>query len=532
MDASLGASIETHDGRTLTFGPQEGIERLPTRLSFGTQIPGGYGQGSLVVPRPDEFDVLEAPLLAGARFYGPGNRTVYAGRTAAKPHIGVNEIELELEGRSAELDDDVFRYLYATRDLSKWTAPGLRRQAELIDPHDSPHQADAQVGLDADGALLRLEVTGAWDAALIPRCEAWRDAGSGLSIRIVKGIFDGWPDDDWVLTVNGSVDSHGGSPSDAGSDLYTDPSGEGTISVTFTQAFRYAWIEWHHNGTGGTENFPFGVNVRNLGAYGNHGLTLHATADSGAQGVRGDDVLRHALATACPNLPIDYIEASAFVIPELVFDAWDSRVRNVVEQVTLLGGATAAVNDWGVYENGFFWRAPGSYGITHRLRLDEGVEPVDEGEDSAEIATAIIATYTDATGESKAVGYPGSGADTESEVLIDTDPLNPIALSAVERKVITKEVGRTTPEGAILLAQLALAEATRTTRTGSYKVPALQNDEPAYYLRAGDRVLVEDHYPREQTVVQTEYSHDTGMVEVTVGAPANKLEVRLAQLAA
>lgn len=531
MDAWLGAVIETHDGRAITFGPEEDTERLPTALSFSTQIPGGFGKGSLVVPRPDGFDPLDTPLLAGARFYGPGNRTAYEGRLAAKPRLGVNDITLELEGWSAHLDDDIFRALYVTRDLNRWGPPGLQRQINLAEVDNAPHQADASALTDANGNGLRLAVTGVWTTP-IPRCEAWFDASSGLAVGMVAGDFVGWPDTAFVLTLNGGNDEVGGAPTETGSDLFTAASG--SFAHTFSQAFRRAWFEWHYNGAGGVDaNTEYGLNLYNLAAYGDHGLTLYVAADGGAKGVRGDDALRDAISRAAPLLNTDDIEQAQFVITDLVFDGWDSRVRNVVEQVTAKGGASDVPNDWGVYEDKrFFWRTPGSYGRTHRLRLDEGVEIVDEGEDAAEIATAIIATYTDSAGNQKAVGYPGSGADVESALLVVTDPKNPIALSDVDRKVITKDVGKQTPEGAVLFAQLALKEALRADRTGTYRVPSLPNDEPPYYLRAGDKVLIEDDAAVEQSTVSTDYDHSDGEVEVHIGTAPNRLDVFLAQAAA
>jgi hypothetical protein len=523
----LGASVETHDFRSIPFGSEEDADRRIISARFGTQIPGGFGAGSLVVPRVEGIDPIDAPLLAGARFYGPGNRTAYEGRIAGAPRIGVNEIELELEGWSAHLDDDIFRELYVNRDLQRWQGPSVQRRLNLIDAA-FPHQNDAAVIPDeTSGEALRLAVTGAW-TSIIPVCDTWLDAGAGLKVARLMGSWEGVSNLTFELRRFQSDDDV--TPADQ-TDIYS--AGTGTLDYQPTTPMRRVGFTWLHPVTGGGDNEDNGVVLRNLAVYGDHGLTLYDTEDGGADGVRGDDVLRDALARACPLLNLDDIEEASFIIPELVFDGWESRARNVVEEVTRLGGATAVPNEWGVYENRrFFWRTAGSYGTAHTVRLDEGVEVGDEGEDTTGLATAVIATFTDATGAQKAYGYTDSGADFESDLLSDTDPLNPFAASEVERKVITKDVGRTSPEGALLLGQLTLQEATRTTRTGSYRIPLLANDEPPYYCRAGDRLIVSDDYALKQSIVSTEYDHSTGYLEAQIGAPAKRLDVAIAQLAA
>lgn len=528
----LATDLRTHDGRVFQFNAEQDADRLPLSCNFSTQIPGGFGQSTVVLPRPDDFDTLDAPLLAKGRHYGPGNRTAYEGRVSGKPDavkVGANQVTVEFEGPAAAFDDDIFRFLYATHDLTKWGAPSVQRRIDLL-LINRPHQTDATpVVDDTGGPALRLAVSGEWDALVIPGCETWFDAGAGLEVAYVECGFDGWADADWILAPFAADDD--ATPT-IGGDVYTSGTGEGVVDFD-TGNHRYVGFIWvFGSGAGGNANFEFGVNLRKLGAYGPHGLTLYDPGDEGPRGVRGSDVLEHAISVGAPEVPIHYIEPSVFAMSELVFDSWENRLRNVIEEVTLKGGATDVPNDWGIYDKGFFWRSPDSYGSDYRLRFDDGVEPFSEGEDAGELASAIIGQFTDAAGVQRAVGYPGSGADYESSALIDDDPLNPVIRAGLTRKVITRDVGKTSPEGAIILSRLALREAIRSTRTGSYTIPSLPNDVAPYYLWSGDRINIEDGYAQPQKIVSTTYDHGEGTVEAHVGAPPSKLDVYLARLRA
>ena len=543
MDKWLAANLAYTDGRVKRFGPDERDDGdIPKSIQFDTQAPGGFGSGSLVLPRPPKLRADDAKLFSHAWISGPGNKTAYEGRVTGVPQVGPSEIRLELEGWSAHLDDDeTFQEIYSDIDFSHWQGASAQRKLDLIASY-SFH--DPSVVPDAGQPSLQQGYTGNWNATTgRPYASAYYDAhgvelGSLYWAMKVDGRISP-ADSNWNIEARLCDDDRSSNVNDSGNlRPGTGSPQTGTVTASGVAKYFSELANWYTN-SGGGEGTEHAIWWTCLAVRSKHGLTPRGTESATeAKGFYGSDVLAHALGKAAPLLNYtlnESIEQSTFVIPHLVFKE-HTTVRQVIEQVTALGGASNVPNDWGVYENReFYWRSPGSYGRTWRVRKDQVAEPTSEGPDASERISEIKITYRDGSGTNHTVGPPGSGADYETPQLQDTDPQNPANRVGRKRH---REVGITNQDGAVLIGQLLLAEANRVDWRGTTKIQGEATDSadntlPAYMVRAGDRIVIEDDEdPTERAINSTSYSHDDMTMTANSGASPHQLEVLLAQLAA
>lgn len=527
-DPKLACTLFANDGTELRFGPDEAdAEDVVSDISFGTEVPGwGFAEGSVKVNRPTALGSLDANLFAAAHVYDETGQTVYRGRVAAINRSG-SEIELDLEGPLAHLDDDpTARVIYRDTDLGNWTDATTQRKINLYAIYDTV--TDHSTEYDDQGMpALVLDGDGAWTSKRI--CEAWYDGLDALD-----SVYFSWRIQNigttWAGAVHGASDTTV-SAGTAGTDVITGSS-SGTRTETAPSGHRYAVANLLFvgaNATQGDRRFW----LQGIAVYGNHGLTKRGTEPSA--GFYASDVVSHALGyapliTTMPN----GIEQSSFVIPHLVFRDYGTTARKIIEAVSLYGASGFQPPDWGYYEDGFFWKTPGTYGRTWRLRRDQGSVAIDEGPSTESRCNGFIVSYTDAAGTSRTVGPPGSGADYETDQLADNDPANPVNINGIPRRYGSRDVGITSQDGAVLLGQLLLRDANTRRYSGSAEVKGRAMDEagnlsPAYLIRAGDYAVFEDDEDTTpKKIVSTNYAN--GTTALTLDNKSASIETALARL--
>lgn len=528
-DPKLACTLYANDGSELRFGPDEAdAANVVTDVSFGTQVPGwGFAEGSVKLNRPFALDSLDANLFASAKVYDESGQTVYRGRVAKITRSGPSEIEIDLEGPLAHLDDDSsVRAIYRDTDLGSWVEPTSSRQASLHAIYDVV--GDYSTAYDDQGMpALILDGDATWASAHM--CEAWYD-GLGL----LDSIYFSWLATNlgstWVGRVDGCDDTAAGG-SVTGTDVVTG-SGSGTLTETAVAGKRYAHALLSYIGANATEG-DRRLQLQGIAVYGDHGLTKRGTEPDA--GFYASDIVQHALGYApLIDTAPGGIEASSFVIPHLAFRDYTTP-RAIIEAVSVYGASGFQPPDWGYYEDGFFWRSPGSYGRTWRLRRDEGVISVDEGPATETRCNGFVVTYSDAAGQTHTVGPTDSGADYETDLLADTDPANPVNVNGIPRRYGSREIGITSQDGAVLIGQLLLRDANRRRYSGSAELKGRVADEagnrwPAYMVRAGDYVIVEDDEDTEpRKIVATTYS--AGTTTATLDNKAASIDVALERLA-
>src|SRR5215207_114690 len=81
----LALSVTHADGRITRWGPDDPAWSVPTGLSFGTSIPGGFKDGTCALLRRLDRDYPDEALFDSVRVYGPGNETAPGGGMAQLP---------------------------------------------------------------------------------------------------------------------------------------------------------------------------------------------------------------------------------------------------------------------------------------------------------------------------------------------------------------------------------------------------------------------------------------------------------------
>ena len=544
------ANLELANGDEIRFGPDEAdAGDIPISTQSGTEADWGYAESSVVLKRPDDLTALDGHLFKGVTQTDEDGEVISQGRILGLPRVGVNEIEIDCEGPLAALDDnETIREVYRDIDLSRWTdSPSTERQLALL-PQSGIYfrldQGSVEVQPDSTGrpavrlALSRL----VYSATARPQVETWYDSG-GVAIGSVYYAYDdsngaggkltggapGWgvylqlSDDDKGTTREFTAELSGAAST-------------GTLSATGV-AKKFAFLMMNYGDSAGSPiDGEWTAWFRNLAVYGTHGLTKRGTEP--AAGFYASDIVRHALSLGGPGLPIapDGIEESAFIIPHLPFRE-DGTARRIIDAASVFGAAGSVPPDYGCYEDGFFWRSPGSYGREWHVRLSEGIEANNDGPSGEERCNGFKVIYTDGAGTSHSVGPPGSNSDYETVDLLDSDPANPVNAAGLAARFRSRTVGITSQAGAVLIGQLLMAEANDTTRTGSTTIrgkvfDAAGNEYMPRLMRFGDSLVVEDDEGDTTAHRIRSTSRQDETVTVTVGPKPRRSETLLARLAA
>lgn len=533
----LLASIDRHEGHPLQAGPDErDAFAVPLRTEFQTELPGGFGPGTIVLARPERFDPLEASLFAATRMYDEGGRNAHEGRVTGI-RVGVNELTLELEGWAKHTEDDeTAAEIFADQDLSAWGDISRQRKLDKMDagqkltgssevtpPDDSTGIPALVLAMDAIQTAASLEVM--YDAGL-PIGDLYYDL-----VNKDNPTLNGMSAANWTLRLRLATDDVLSAYDDTG-DLLPNPD-TGYLSATDDNRKR-AFIEWNRDAAGSADG-SWAVHGRDLTVYGRHSLPKRG-ADPG--GLYVSDMVRYILERWCPLLELapDSIEPTSFAVPHAVFKE-DTTAKAMIEALVMFGGNAELPLDWGVYDGRtFFMRTPGSYGREWRMRADEGADPEDSGPDAGERITGVKVAYSDGSEKSKTVGPPGTNSDVETAALEVSDPNHPAnRMGAPRRKRLDAQI--TSLPGATLLGQLFLAEQNRKKHRGDVAAKGWQRDaagnrHPPYMVRAGDTTVPEDDPnldTAERRIIGTSYDSENREARVSIGADPDRFDVLLAK---
>ena len=526
MDEEIAVSLNLADGRVIRFGGDEADDAdVPYDISWDTQIPGGFGAASITLPKPANLYADDKRLFSDVVIYGRGGRTLYEGYVTAVPQVGAQEIQLQCSGWSTVLDRiQTFREIFVDRDLGRW-GPASRAW-KLV---SLPNFAFTDAQTNPDSTLPSLDLY-ADEGTVNPWIEGWYDSGAG---NLVASIYYDMTSLS-TSSYQGKVcvaDTDGASGQLDTGDLLTSTNSSAAAYFSPATAKRYGFVQFLASLT--VASGSKGMTFRNLAVYGNHGLTLRG---SDPKGVYASDVVGYVIQQAPLSTDTSSIEPTTFVIPHLIYPE-DVSLRQVIEEVTALGGSSNVPNDWGVYDNKvFFWRSPGSYGRTWRVRRDQIATATSEGPDADLRVAGVKVNYQDAAGTTKSVGPIGSNADYETDELVDIDPDNPAR--RIPGAYAVESVGITSQEGAVNIGKLILNERNRLVWRGSVELQGEVTDQngnpyPVALVRAGDQIVIEDDADVTPKPIQsTAYNHSSLSLSASVGARPDSLEALLGRLAA
>ncbi len=511
---------------------------LPVSASFDTEMPGGFSAGTITVPNSEEINPIDY-LYATTRIYEyETNTTLHEGRVVGASE-SLTEVGFELEGWAKHLQDDkTARMIFYDRDHSRWKGASTQRKLDTFDA--AYNEARVSPDRDTGEPALELALTGPQtDWPGISVSDGWYD-GEGIELKYLDyawkrnsnlgsaapwSWFAQFSDNDLLTTPNSSAELVGTGP------------GSGTLTAAAGKRWARVTMAYTAGPGGDTTNVDYSLFWTLLGVVGQHTVPLVGTvsAPSTGRGVTVDETVRYIVERWAPEVRIDSLEETSFVLPHLVYYE-ATTAFDMIEALVLYGGDGEQVLDWYVYDDRKLSLAsPDSHGKQWRTRWEpDGTTAEGSGPDVQRLINGVVVSYDDGTGTVHAVGPPGSDAEYIDDALIsfaDTNFANRDGAKHWEKF----DAGITSLAGALLIGQLILAERNRQEWRGNITVEDRIRDadgawHPVSLIRAGDHIVVEDDDdPRPRRIVNTSYDSNTKKNSVSVGAPPDRLEVLLAR---
>ena len=528
----LSANIETPDGTRHRWGTDEpDAANIPNGLRFSSTMPGGFESCDLSLPRLASIEYGDLKRLSTVTIYGPGGDVAWEGRLEGAPRAG-RSVAPRLVGWQAHLDDRKdAQMVYVDRELSRWGQVSASRRLALANA--SRKYTAPQITPDAtNGApTLVLKLDEPWTANSVS--EALYDGGPGLVDSVYYNyVFSSLvsaADGNWYFNFQSyDADDLSGASENTGDLHGAGLSGSGYFTPVTER--RYIVAQLGHGLANTTaQGRDFLVTIWNVAVYGDHGITRRGTAPGG---LYADDVVRHVISNFCTELTYtsESIQVNnTFAIPHLAFHEHTTPAE-IIRQASRF-----SLPDWGVWENKtVYWAPRGTFGRSWRARV--GPAQLEESGASVErLWNSVIVEYRDVDGTMRTVGPVGSGADTTSSSLEDTDPENPANKLGIVRR--TKlSMGTSTPAGAVQIGARFLEETKALDSSGKATLTGHVEDDkgvlhPVWRVRAGDTItFVDAQDPSERRIVRADYTHATRSCSIDIDAPPEGIAALLERL--
>jgi hypothetical protein len=487
------------------------VENVIGNLTKTGDMPGGHGESGCVLARDPKRSYPDLALFSKYLIEAPGGEVLWQGTLRQQPQSDGDHISIEPKavGDKQFLEDDeaVVGPGFISSDLSRWTGPSVTRRL-ILQGLSRPSQQDPAAIWGTGNSALHMEVQGTWAEPIIPVCEAWFDAGSGVGLEAVQGDWaNGDANTSFFLGVSFCNDEGAQAALESSGDYYTATSGH--ISQTAGAGQRYAVIDWQFNATNaGIDGAQFGVDLQDLKVLGANGLTLQGTWPE--VGFLAKQMIPCIVEGSGLTTKDELLEDDGFVIPHAWFSDPGTRMSKLTE-VTKYGLLDGFVFNDRIYQ----YRFPGTYGRC--WRLDSGSAPKSSGPDASRVWSEFRFFWQDVDGTPRF-------ADLSPLV----DPTNAAVASGRPRRKLLQLNGVSTEKLARQTAERFREEAMLVDQSGEATLSGYVQDQasmcwfPAAYVQPGDRVF-EPGTGLERRITSAPYGHAGKAANVTLGAPPEGL---------
>lgn len=527
--------VKTPTGRHYRWaGDEPKPTNVPQGMTYSDTMPGGFEQFGCTLPRKADVDYADLERLSTITIRGAGGAIAGQYRLEGAPRRSGDQLSISpaAVGWQAALEDNKSaRMIYRDIDLSRWGGASSQRRLNLLATNYQTSDASVVPDETTGAPRVACEIqTAVWAVTDKPNVEGWY-SGNEMVLSSIYWAYDktstiALPDANWIFEVYLVDNAEGNLGNAAG--IVEAASGAGTLTTSGVDK-KFAAVTLTYNAAGGVANRLYGLYFKNLAVYGTHGLTLRGTEPNA--GFFASDVVTHAVQTWAPSLQVipGSVQVSSFVIPHLIFTE-ATTAGEIIRQASRFD-----LPDWGVWDDKvFYWNERGAVGRKWRARVGPS-ELEETGATVDRLWESIMVQYQDVDGSARTVGPPGSGADTETSTLKDSDPANPAnELGIVRRDLL--QMGVSTSAGAIEVGRRFLTDSRQLDRSGRARAVGYIEDDrgvthPYWKPRAGDQITFVDASDTSyRRIVKTDKDHDARTVSFDLDAPPEGLQALLERL--
>lgn len=521
--------VQTPTGRRHRWAEDEpDPANVPANHRHSSTMPGGYESCDCVLPRKPGIDYSDLERLSTIQVLDASCDVISETRLERTPRVSGDQMSVSPSavGWQAHLADiNPVRMLYVDRGPSRWAKPSQAQEWFLTAAGKDLAALSWESSEGLVAALPETLVKGSAQAELWYR--------SPVAIGKVgyqgeeSGVPGGWSGADILF-----------SDDDVGTDeLHVATMDNAIRYVTPTDSDRrYAVVIIAANGTDATPAAGSYRRYNQVAVYGNHDLTEYDIPGEFV-GFLASDIVADVVARFAPHLNLtvgETIQPSSFVLPQAAY-VDPTTVPEIIRDVTRF-----ELQDWAVWEDRtFWWHQQGWANAPHRSwRARVGPAGLAEtGPQVDRLWESIMVAYTAENGSTRTVGPPGSGADTETADLKDSDPENPAnQLGITRRDLLT--IGAGSVRDATQVGQRFLEETKLLDNSGrAVLVGHVEDDRGvlhAYHkVRAGDEItFVDAADPSPRRIVRAEHTRESRSCSVDLDAPPEGLKQLLERLGA
>lgn len=506
-----------------------------SNLHTATEMSGGYKELTNVLNRLPQRVWPDLETNSDVECYLASGKNIFEGYIDKAPNVSGPQASItpNVLGYQSMLDDNENIIIgWITKDLSKWKGPSAERRKELINAN-APLQGEPEVSFGPSGAKLVLSLSDAWTNSMIPRVEAWFDAGPSIKLGRLLGMYTsvnaGGSGSGWVLEFEFT---NRDSPPEAPPGNVFGGAGPVKIETEVASNKRFIRIPWHYNATpAGTTSMSYQVELYNLIVLSSLGANLTLQGTSPAQGFKAQQLLVDLFAQKATNgleARLEDIDDDGFIIQEAWYDTRGT-MSSVIKELIKFGWY-----DWFFY-NGkrFSYKRPRSYGRVWKTTV-AACHLNEVGQQSTRAYDKCVVQWTDVSGEIRSVGPGGSGCTYESSACETTLPARTRTKLLTFGGALSQLTGEEIAHR--FLEECVLEETSGSATLSGYVLDEHGYPHPVSEVRAGDHLEPTDAHDKEpRKIVNTDYTHQQRQNQLDLAAPAsgmNALFERLLEAAA
>jgi hypothetical protein len=510
------AEVVKPDGTRYRWDGESSADSIPQNVQFSTKRQEGFSSATVVLARRIDGDYIDLELCDELNLVDATGKVVYEGFVSSIPReLGPDghSIQVEAVGWMAVTRDRPFADVIVSRDLSKWGAIPLDREAD----HGASNISLGDFSWASENGGISVKFpnqalgaqTVAETAFLVP---------AGTKVAKVRYQGENTNPPAYTLRVRASDSTA------SGGDTYTPTMDDTIRAIDFTTPRSHLTLYVWSNGNALTPAAGASTTFKKFGVYADTGITLRDVEDD-LPGVWTSDALRYIFDTYCPELDTSGIQDVTYPQPDLAWfdliDPYDAALQvNNPHLLDLAVWEDKVIHYYTVDLNDYDWQ----------VRLDDpGVTVQLQGDSTEDLANGVVIEYDDLLTGQPNILYPTDHAELRDDS--ETNPIN-----RHNRKIWARPPKLSTPTtetNALKIGRALLAENNQAKAPGSITVEGgyirdrAGTWRPVSDVRATQTIAVVNHpNSRPRLINETQFS-TPGKVTIAVDSTIKRIDAYL-----